>query len=108
MQNLLQGVQDMIEAQELIPLDSQEAEVQTEEFVEQEDWTQQDEDLFNGEEAGVSFAQRHITEKIIMFVQEYRRNNYSEDFVAGFLNGINGAVEGNIRLPDTESVDKSQ
>lgn len=67
-------------------------------FEEQEDWTKEDEDRFNGEEAGVAFAQRHILDKITLFVKVYREKGYSEAFIEGFMEGINGNIGGNIFL----------
>lgn len=103
MRDLLQGVVDMVESVDLVHID-EETEADSGQFVEQEDWTQQDEDRFNGEEAGTVFAQRHILDKINLFLEEYRRNNYSEDFVEGFIEGINGVTGGNITVNDEDAV----
>ena len=84
---------------------------ETEAFEEQEDWTREDEDRFSGGEAGVAFAQRHVLDKINLFIEEYRRNKYSEEFIEAFLQGINDTLGSNIGHHDeesTESVDSPE
>jgi hypothetical protein len=64
------------------------------------DWeeTPEERDNLNGMEAGRAFAHRHIIEKMNLFIEEYRRNNYSDIFVEGFVDGINEVTGGNIHL----------
>ena len=76
--------------------------------VEAEELSPEMEDLLNGHTAGEQFAARHIMEKINMFLQEYRRNGYSESFLSGFIDGINDVTGGAIVLggdEDEESVE---
>ena len=85
-------------------------------FEEQEEWTAEDEDRFNGEEAGVVFAQRHVMDKVNLFIEEYRRNNFSEAFIEGFVSGVNSGLGSNMSIgeeslteeSDTEAVDNQQ
>lgn len=51
-----------------------------------------------GNDAGRAFANRHIIEKMNLFIDEYRRNGYSEDFISGFVDGINDVTGGVIYL----------
>ena len=60
------------------------------------------EDNLRGNDAGQAFARKHIIEKMNLFLDEYRRNGYSEDFVAGFVEGLNDVTEGNIGFYDDE------
>ena len=63
----------------------------------------------SGNEAGRAFAQRHIIDKMNLFIDEYRRNGYSEDFISGYVDGINDVTGGVIALDfqtdDEESED---
>lgn len=103
MRDLLQGVVKAVEEMEvsgqIVGIDEVDETVD-EEYP--EDWTSEDEDRFNGEEAGTVFAQRHILDKINLFMEEYRRNNYSEEFIDGFLEGINGVTGGSITIDRSE------
>lgn len=56
------------------------------------------EDALNGRDAGETFAQRHIIEKINLFIDEYRRNGYSEEYVQGFIDGVNEMTGDSISL----------
>jgi len=56
------------------------------------------EDNLNGVEAGEAFAHRHIIEKMNLFIDEYRKNGYTEDFISGFLDGVNNITGGAIHL----------
>lgn len=99
---------DLNETEELVHIDTP---ILQEEVEEQEDWTREDEDRFNGDAAGVAFAQRHVVDKINLFIEEYRRNKYSEEFIEGFLQGINDSLGSNIGHHDeesTESVDSTE
>lgn len=64
------------------------------------------EDNLNGNDAGQAFARRHIIEKMNLFIEEYRRNNYSEDFVAGFVDGINDVTGSCISLQHDEETEQ--
>jgi hypothetical protein len=68
------------------------------------------EENLNGNEAGQAFAHRHIIQKINMFLDEYRRNGYSEDFVAGFIDGVNKVTGGSIiiTVDDEEESDRGE
>ena len=75
-------------------IDSSEMSEYTEEMVEEN---------LHGNDAGRAFARKHIIEKMNLFIDEYRRNGYSENFVAGFVDGINDVTGGVIYLaPDDE------
>jgi hypothetical protein len=56
------------------------------------------EDNLHGNEAGRAFARRHIIDKMNLFIEEYRRNGYSENFIAGYVDGINDVTGGVIYL----------
>lgn len=56
------------------------------------------EDTVFGNDTGQNFAWEHIIKKMNIFIDEYRRNGYSEDFVNGFIEGINDVTGGNISL----------
>ena len=74
-------------------LDSSEMSEYSEELIEEN---------LQGNEAGRVFAQRHILDKINLFLSEYRRNNYSENYISGFLDGINDTTGGYIQLVTDE------
>jgi len=84
--------------------------------VEPYDISEQDEEMspeveenLNGNEAGRVFAQRHIIDKINTFLDVYRREGYSENFIAGFLDGINDTTGGHIGLVvDDEESDENE
>jgi len=60
------------------------------------------EENLHGNDSGQAFAMKHIIEKMNLFIDEYRRNGYSENFVNGFIDGINEVTGGNISLTDDE------
>lgn len=60
------------------------------------------EDTVFGNDTGQNFAWEHIIKKMNLFIDEYRRNGYSEDFVNGFIEGINDVTGGNISLEESE------
>ena len=67
-------------------------------------------DNLNGNMAGAAFARRHIVDKINLFLEEYRRNGYTENFVSGFIDGVNDVTGGRISLvidecPEGEAAD---
>lgn len=69
---------------------------ETEEWPEEEDTTPAEDDLASmsaGHDAGKVFVDRHIVEKLNLFVEEYRRNGYDEYFVDGFVRGIRDAFD---------------
>lgn len=59
-----------------------------------------------GNDAGRAFAHRHIIEKMNLFIDEYRRNGYTEDFIKGFVDGINDVTGGVIYLDRGEESDR--
>lgn len=58
------------------------------------DWTEADEQRRQGWEAGEVFINRHIVSKINLFLDVYRKKGYSEDFIAGFIDGLSDAATG--------------
>ena len=62
----------------------------------------------DGNEAGRAFAQRHIIDKMNLFIDEYRRNGYSEDFISGYVDGINDVTGGVIALDTDEESDEGE
>ncbi len=62
------------------------------------DLSPEDEQTLEGFQAGEAFAHAHIIKKINLFMEEYRRNGYSEEFICGFIDGINEVTGGTIRL----------
>lgn len=78
-------------------IDSSEMSKYTEEMVEEN---------LHGNDAGRAFARKHIIEKMNLFIDEYRRNGYSENFVAGFVDGLNDVTGGNIGFYDDEETDE--
>lgn len=63
---------------------------------------QEIEDNLNGNDAGREFARKHIIEKMNLFMEVYRREGYSEDFISGFVDGINDVTGGVIYLEPDE------
>ena len=77
-----------------------------------ENYSEADEDRLNGATAGQQFAQRHIFGKIDLFVKVYREKGWSEEFISGFIDGINDATGATICLNSgeesvTEEVDNA-
>lgn len=68
-----------------------------------EDYTQEDEDHLNGENAGKVFAQRHILDKMNLFIKVYHEKGWSMEFIEGFVDGINKVTGGTIRLNQEET-----
>ena len=66
------------------------------------------EDRINGGMAGQEFAHRHIIGKMNIFMEEYRRNGFSEEFIAGYVEGINEVTGGNIGLDAGDSDEELQ
>ena len=62
----------------------------------------------SGNEAGRAFAQRHIIDKMNLFIDEYRRNGYTEDFINGYVDGINDVTGGVIALDTDEESDEGE
>lgn len=63
-------------------------------------------DNIDGNEAGRAFAHRHILAKINTFIDVYRSKKYSENFIEGFIEGVNDVTGGFITLDsETEEVD---
>ena len=54
------------------------------------------EENLHGNDSGQAFAMKHIIEKMNLFIDEYRRNGYSENFVNGFIDGINEVTGANL------------
>jgi len=67
-------------------------------FVDETELSADDVDVMNGFEAGEAFARRHIVDKLNLFIDEYRRNGYSETYVRSFIDGMNDVTGGNICL----------
>lgn len=63
-----------------------------------ENYTVEDEDRLQGEEAGKTFAQRHILDKMNLFIKVYREKGWSMEFISGFVDGINEITGGSISL----------
>ena len=61
-----------------------------------------------GNDAGRAFADRHILQKMNLFIDEYRKNGYSEDFIRGFVDGINDVTGGVIYLENEEAAEESE
>jgi hypothetical protein len=78
-----------------------EAEMEAEQ-IESEEMSAETEQNLEGNEAGRVFAQRHILDKVTLFVDEYRRQGYTEDFISGFLDGINDTTGAWIHLEDND------
>lgn len=53
-----------------------------------EEWSQEDEDRWQGEWAAENFINNHIINKINLFLDVYRKKGYSEAFCQGFMDGI--------------------
>jgi len=60
------------------------------------------EENLQGNDTGRAFARRHIIDKMNLFIEEYRRNGYSENFIAGYVDGINDVTGGVIYLSPDE------
>lgn len=77
-----------------------------------EDWTEEQENRRQGYEAGEVFINRHIVNKINVFLEIYRGKGYSENFISGFIDGISDAAQGisfgGNEESDTEEVDSQQ
>lgn len=66
--------------------------------IDSDDLSPEDEQTIEGHQTGEAFAHKHIIGKMNIFMEEYRRNGYSEQFICGFINGINDVTGGTIRL----------
>ena len=93
--------------------EEQQAEEFLENMEEDDDLTDEErlaiEDNLNGLEAGQTFAHRHIIDKVNTFIDVYRSKGYSEDFIEGFIDGINEITGGFISLTnDSSPVDKTE
>lgn len=64
----------------------------------------EEQQTIEGFQVGEAFAHNHIIRKMNLFMEEYRRNGYSEEFISGFVDGINEVTGGTIRL-DAGEVD---
>lgn len=53
-----------------------------------EEWTQEDEDRWQGGWAAENFINNHIINKINLFLDVYRKKGYSEAFCQGFMDGV--------------------
>lgn len=67
-----------------------------------EEWTQEDEDRWQGGWAGENFINNHIINKINLFLDVYRKKGYSQAFIEGFMDGVVKHAAG-IHFPSEES-----
>lgn len=72
-----------------------------------DEYTQEDEDRLKGEDAGKVFAQRHIIEKMNLFIKVYREKGWSMEFIEGFVDGINKITGGTISLKRGDQQEES-
>lgn len=72
-----------------------------------DEYTQEDEDRLKGEDAGKVFAQRHIIEKMNLFIKVYREKGWSMEFIEGFVEGINQVTGGTISLKRGDQQEES-